>query len=108
MNFLKNLFGGGGSGPNGGRYLTLYVQPKMCKEILEVRVDLHNSLSLTDDESGYFVRKVASGTRCPFSAELYLEFDKGRTLLNQSIENGRFVTEADYRAAQAGSATSAE
>lgn len=100
MNFLKNLFSGGGTGGSDGRYLTLYVQPKMCQEILEVRVDLHNSLSRSDDESGYFVRKMASGTRCPFTAELYLEFDKGRNLLSKSIENGAFVTKEDYLAKQ--------
>lgn len=98
MNFLKNLFGGGGS--SGGRYLTLYVQPKMCNEILEVRVDLHNNLSLTDDEGAYFVRKMASGARCPFAAELYLEFDKSRTLTEKSVENGTFVTADAYHAQQ--------
>lgn len=100
MNFLKNLFGGGGS-QDDGHFLTLYVRPKMCKEILQVRVDLRNNLSLSDDESGYFVRKVASGARCPFNAELHLEFDKQRRLIDKSIENGDFVTEEEYLATQA-------
>ena len=42
MNFLKSLFGGGGRDEDRGLYF--YVQPKMCKEILRIRVDPLNDL----------------------------------------------------------------
>jgi len=96
MNFLRRLFSGSGRSQDDGFYV--YVQPKACQEILRVRIDLKNSLSLKDDGSGYFVRKMASGARCPFAVEMRLEFDSNRNMIGKSIENGEYVTEEDYRA----------
>lgn len=94
MNFLKNLFGGAGAPQDDALYV--YVQPKMCKEIVRVRIDMKNQLSRTDDETGYFVRKTARGQRCPFAAEMTLRFDGTRRLIEKTIENGSFVTEEEY------------
>lgn len=88
MNFLKKLFGGGGS----SNELVIYVRPKMCKIIETLRLDLKSELSLTDDGSGYWVRKVANNPRCPFEVEIILHFDKSRRLINREITNGEFVT----------------
>jgi hypothetical protein len=97
MDFLKKLFGGGtGQSGNGGYYV--YVKPKMCKEIVQVRINLSNDLSLRDNDDGYWVRKVASATRCPFQAELTLYFSKSRQLINKEILNGEYVDEATYQA----------
>ncbi len=96
MNFLKNLFGGGNQSKDGGYYV--YVKPKMCQEIVQVRINLSNDLSQTDDYEGYWCRKVASATRCPFQAELTLHFDKSRRLVDREIENGEFVSEEDFLA----------
>jgi hypothetical protein len=96
MNFLKNLFAGNSMPRDDGYYV--YVQPKMCKEIVRVRINLSNDLSLTDDEKGYWVRKVASAARCPFQAELTLYFNKSRQISNQEITNGDYVDEAAYQA----------
>lgn len=96
MNFLKNLFGGGGQARDGGYYV--YVKPKMCKEIVKIRINLSNDLSLTDDSKGYWVRKVASATRCPFQSELTLYFNKSRQLVDKEITNGEYVDEATYQA----------
>lgn len=95
MNFLKKLFDGG---QRSAPIYKVYVQPKMCQEMIAVRVNLHNDLSRTDDYRGFWVRKVASATRCPFQVEITLYFDDKRTLTTREIENGRFVTEADYHA----------
>ena len=95
MNFLKNLFGGGGSSRD-KRSLYLYVRPKRCDKLVAVRIDLYNDLSLADEGSGYFVRKIAQAARCPFPAELMLYFDKNRKLTNSTIENGEFVSEEEY------------
>lgn len=93
MNFLKNLFGGGGKGDDG---LYVYVQPKACDEIVMVRIDTTHGLSRRDDGDGYFMRKMASGTRCPFQAEMFLYFDNNKRLVDRRVENGTFVTRDDY------------
>lgn len=96
MNFLKKLFGGERRSRDDGYYL--YVQPKMCKEIVRVRINLSNDLSLSDDNESYWVRKMVSATRCPFQAELTLYFDKSRRLQSKDISNGEYVDEAAYQA----------
>ena len=96
VNFLRRLFGGGGGGTD-SRYLTYYVRPKRCAEVVAVRVDRFNDLSELD-EGGYFVRKVARGERCPFPAELHITFDKNRQPSDIVVENGEQATEADYEA----------
>jgi (2Fe-2S) ferredoxin len=100
MNFLKRLFGGGGE--KADRALYFYVRPKMCREIVQVRIDLLNQLSRTEDESGFFVRKEARAVRCPFPAEIQVTFDSSYRIVAQEITNGEFVTEADYQAFVAG------
>lgn len=98
VNFLKNLFGGGRSEDRG---VYFYVQPKMCAEILRLRVDPLNDLSRRDEGSGYWVRKVASGHRCPFQAEVELYFDKNKRFQDSAVTNGKLVSEADWLAQQA-------
>jgi hypothetical protein len=95
MNFLKKLFGGDRPSRDGGYYV--YVKPKMCQEIVRVRINLMNDLSLTDDNEGYWVRKMASATRCPFNAELTLHFNKNKQLVDKEIVNGEYVDEAVYQ-----------
>lgn len=94
MNILKSLFGGGGRDDDRGIYF--YVQPKMCQEILRIRVDPLNDLSQTDDGKGYWCRKLASAARCPFQAELELYFDKNKRYTHSDVENGELVSEADW------------
>ena len=101
MGFLKKLFGGGGgnkssSGDKWGMYF--YVRPKHCQEIVKVRINTMNDLSLTDDEKGYFVRKVAHATRCPFAAELNLYLDKGKRVTRSEVTDGELVSEDEYEA----------
>ena len=100
MNILRNLFGNSANNASGND-LTVYVRPKMCQEILPIRVRLNQELSLNQNEDGYVVRKVTKAPRCPFEVEVFLEFDKRKRLASQRIENGEFVTEEDYIAQQA-------
>lgn len=95
MNFLKKLFSGDRRPRDGGYYV--YVQPKMCKEIIRVRINLSNDLSLTDDDKGYWTRKGASATRCPFQSELTLYFNKRKQLIDKEIVNGEYVDEETYQ-----------
>ena len=101
MNILKNLFGGGGRDEDRGIYF--YVKPKMCQQILRVRVDPLNDMSQTDDGKGYWCRKVASAARCPFQAELELYFDKNKRFTTSDVTNGELVSEAEWLSQQAGS-----
>ena len=97
MDFLRKLFGGGGQRQDSSAYY-IYVRPKMCKEIVRVRVNLTNDPSINDDESGYILRKTASATRCPFQSEITLHLNKSRDVVDREINNGEFVTQADYDA----------
>lgn len=98
MGFLKRLFGGGGAtgGSNAEPYaMYFYVRPKRSEEIVRVRIDLRNDLSLSDD-GGYFVRKVVRAIRAPFPAELLVNFDDRRRMTGVSVENGETVDEEVY------------
>lgn len=99
MDFLKKLFSGGGSRSD-DRGMYFYVQPKMCKEIIRVRVDPMNELSRQDDGDGYYTRKMVSAHRCPFQAELEIYFDKNKRVSNTDVTNGKVVSEEDWLAQQ--------
>lgn len=96
VNFLKKLFSGGSSGDRNSMYI--YVKLHRCDEIMKVRVNLYNDLSLTDD-GAYYCRKVVSAIRCPFPAEVELYFDKSRRLVESRVDKGELVDEAAYLAA---------
>ena len=98
MNILKSLFGGGSRSSDRGIYF--YVQPKMCQEILRIRVDPLNDLSRSDEGNGYWTRKVASAARCPFQAEVEIYFDKNKRMNDSKVTNGALVSEADWLAQQ--------
>ena len=89
------MFGGGGNS-SGDRGIYFYVQPKRCDEVVKIRIDPANDLSVREDSDGYMVRKTASAIRCPFQAELTVYFDKNRNTQSVSVENGAAVTEAEF------------
>jgi hypothetical protein len=93
VNFLKKLFS---PADNRNPSSSFYVRPKRCDEILEVRINLYNDPSLTD-EGQYFVRKIARGARCPFPAELLVYLDNNRRVKSVEVVDGEQVSEADYQ-----------
>ena len=95
MNFLRKLFGGSGTSAD-QRSIYVYVRPKRCDEIVEVRIDLLSDLSMTDDGSGYWMRKIAQAVRCPFPAEITLHFDKNRKVVSQEVTDGELVDRDTY------------
>ncbi len=108
MNFLKKLFGGGNTGRD-DRGTYYYVKPHRCDDILRVRVDMSNDLSLTDDGSGYWVRKLASsGNYKCNQVEVTLYFDNNRRLQDNELNGGKMVERADYDAWVAAQADAAE
>lgn len=95
MGFFSRLFGGNKNASVDRDGMYIYVRPKMCQEIVRVRVNLMNDLSSQDD-GGYFVRKMVSANRCPFQAEVELYFDKGRKIKQSAVTNGELLEENDY------------
>ena len=95
MNFLKRLFGGGGRPSDRASYF--YIRPKRCNEIVQVRVDLFNEASLTD-EGEYYVRKLVRGARCPFPAELHVYLNANRQLVRVEVQDGEQVSAEAYAA----------
>lgn len=98
MDILKKLFGGGGgarvSGDADGLYY--YVRPNGCEEVVRLRVNRYNDLSLTDDGKTLWAHKLVRGVKCRQSVELDLYYDSNRRLTNSEVSGGALVTEADY------------
>ncbi|MFQ3536478.1 MAG: hypothetical protein SNJ58_11430 [Aggregatilineales bacterium] len=78
-----------------------YVKVRRSGEVVRIRINPNNDLSLTDDESGYFVRKVAVGTRSFERVELEVTYDKNRHVTNIEVQGGTLVDQAAYEADQA-------
>lgn len=102
MDFFRKLFGGGGGASQAGDKVGLYfyVRPTGCQEIVRVRIDSNNDLSLSDDNTTYVVHKVVRGSdyKCNRSAELDLSFDSSRRLQSKEVTGGTLVTKEDYEA----------
>ena len=84
------------------RALYLYVQCDKCGEKLRARVDVWNDLAAdyeegSDDAASYHCRKVLVGAnKCYQPIELELKFDKKHKLIDQQINGGRFIEEAEF------------
>jgi hypothetical protein len=107
---LANLFGGGSSSDE-DRFLTVYVLSHRCREPIEIRVDMHNEVSRTDDDDGFYVRKVihtSGANRCFDQVELELWLDAKRNVINRDVQGGRWLTEDEYAEALARFHASAE
>ena len=90
MGFLKKLFGGG-TASSGSDFFTFSVSCDRCGETIEGKVNLSNDLSL-DDEDGYHVRKVLTGSgRCFQQIEVVLKFNASRRLIQKQASGGKFV-----------------
>lgn len=98
MDFLKKLFGGGGgarvAGDADGLYY--YVRPNGCDEVVRVRINRNNDLSLADDGKTLWAHKLVRGVKCRQTVELDLYYDGNRKLTNSEVSGGALVTEADY------------
>lgn len=101
MDFLRKLLGGGAGAPGRGDIgLYFYIRPRGCQEVVRVRIDPNNDLSLEDDNRSYFVRKSVRGTtyKCTRSAELYISFGADRRVREIEVMDGEQVSEEDYTA----------
>ncbi len=92
-----------GKSPGGSdRYLPIYVMDHRCREPITGQIDLHNELSLADDEGGgYFVRKVlhTSGERrCFGQVEVQLWLDGKKQITKHEVQGGRWLSADEYAA----------
>jgi hypothetical protein len=94
---IKSLFGG--DSPQESGYF-VYARCRRCGEALKTRIDLHNSMSMTE-EGTYVVRKtLVGGNRLCFERlEVTLHFDAHKRLLDQEVVGGELITAAEYEAA---------
>jgi hypothetical protein len=91
QDFLTRLFGGsGGHARDGGIYIR--VKCDACGEIVQARINPTSELSLVDDGSGYYVRKVLVGRQCFRPIEVQVRYaDLGKTEISREISGGTSV-----------------
>jgi hypothetical protein len=88
---LSNLFS---PKPPEAPGLDIYVRCLRCREILSTRINLHNDLSMQDDDT-YFARKTLVGdgeNRCFQKIEVSLSFDQDRNLMDHEVSGGLWLT----------------
>jgi len=87
--------------PGADRYLPVYVFSHRCREPIKGQIDLLNELSLAEEESGYYVRKVfhTSGrNRCFAQVEVQLWLDDKKQVTHYEVQGGRWLTAEEYAA----------
>ncbi len=98
---LKDLFGGSGSGGQGGDTgLYLYVRLDRTGEVVRLRLEPQYELVPDYDEGGYFTRKSVVGPLTFARAEATFRFDEGRRLASWDITGGQLADQADWEAQQ--------
>jgi hypothetical protein len=94
VNFLKRLLGGGSGGDKDGLYF--YIRAKRTGEVIRVRLNRFNDLSMTDNEDGYYVRKLIVGQRSFDRIEAEFFFSKERNFVSADVSGGEMVESDDY------------
>jgi hypothetical protein len=98
MDFLKRLFGGGRSGDGDAEGVYFYVRSKATGEVIKVRLHRYNDLSQTEDQQGYYARKVIVGQKSFDRIEAEFFFDKNRRFVSGEASGGTLVDQDDYDA----------
>ncbi|MBX7233432.1 MAG: hypothetical protein K1X65_03540 [Caldilineales bacterium] len=95
MNLLRRLFSSSpAAAPDRG--YRLHVRCRRCGEVIPVRINLDNDLSVDYDSGGYSVHKVIVGSgqnRCFQRIELDLRFDPQKKLIHEEVVGGEVVRE---------------
>ena len=101
---LAGLFGGGPRDVDDHAYW-VYVRCNRCGEVIATRINLANDLSVEYDEhdrpSGYYVRKLLTGTgarRCYQQVEVEINFDANKRPISQTARGGTLITREEYEA----------
>jgi hypothetical protein len=100
MGFLKKLFGGG----EPKKYVDtqgiyFFVECSNCGSRVKVRADKQHDLQNTGD--GYEWHKTIVDSRCFRRMRTVVQLDSGYQMISHEISGGRYMTEAEYQAAEA-------
>lgn len=98
MDFLKRLFGGGKGGDGDAEGIYFYVRSNATGEVIKVRLHRYNDLSQTEDQQGYYARKVIVGQKSFDRIEAEFFFDKNRRFVSGEVSGGTMVDAEDYDA----------
>jgi hypothetical protein len=99
MNFLRqlaNIFTPRPSPASGDVGLYYYIRCNRCGEVIKVRVNPMNDLSISDEPGKRFTHKTIVGQRCYNRIEADFTYDNNRKLVNSEISGGTMVTQEDY------------
>jgi len=76
----------------------LHVRCSRCGTALAVRVDIRNELSADYQQGGYVLVKDMMDSKCFNLMRAELRFDQRRNITSQKIDQGQFITHAEYEA----------
>ncbi len=103
MNILKSLAQAFGGAPRTAADpgLYYYVKCARCGEVIQVRLNRNNDLSVEYAGSGskndtYIAHKMIVGKQCYNRIEAHFSFTSNRQLIEKKIEGGSFVDRSDY------------
>jgi hypothetical protein len=98
---VKSMFAPTAAGdPN---TLWLYVRCKRCGTPLAVRVDLRNEPSIDYEAGGYVLHKEMMDSKCFTLMTARVRFDARRIVVEQTVDQGAFITREEYAQATEGS-----
>ncbi len=105
MGFLKRLFGGEKSDkPYVDKHgIYFYVQCANCGSRVRVRADKQHDLNQEAD--GFVWHKTIVDSNCFRPMRTVVHLDSNYHVVNQEIENGRFLTQDEYNALEDASVT---
>ncbi len=102
MNLLRKFWQSfSGSAVTGDVGLYYYVRCNRCGEVIRVRLNPLNDLSLDDAGTGLWAHKVIVGQRCYNRIEAEFTYDTNRKLLNSEATGGTIVDKQAFEADQA-------
>ncbi|MAU01823.1 MAG: hypothetical protein CL608_32200 [Anaerolineaceae bacterium] len=100
MGFLKKLFGGGEPEKYVDKQgLYFFVECDDCGARVKVRADKQHDLQNTGD--GYEWHKTIVDNRCFRRIQTVVQLDGSYQMVSHEITGGRYMTEAEYLAAEA-------
>lgn len=98
MDFLKKLFGGAKAGAGDKEGIYFYVRSNSSGEVIKIRLHRFNDLSQTEDQQGYYARKVIVGEKSFDRMEAEFFFDRNRRFVSGEVSGGTLVDQEDYQA----------
>lgn len=100
MGFLKRLFGGDKNDKPyvDKRGIYFYAQCDRCGDRVRLRAD--KEYDLNREGANFVWHKTIVDNRCFRPMPAIVHLDANYKVTKQTIENGRFITQAEYEAAQ--------